>query len=460
MYKTHCSSIRCSFRAISLFALLRLVAVLVHADSLDDWTGVYLKALRAENTAPPLGSRNTAIYTVAVADAVNVVEHRWKPFLFTTNLTAPVDLEAVIAGAAYQVGLSLFPSRRADFDAQWQRTLTASAASPAREAGFRLGFASAATLLEARSSDGSSTQVPYIPSDKPGAWRRTPPFFRPPELPQWGRVKPFALTNGAQFRPPGPPQLGSARFASDYNEVISLGSKNSTNRTADQTQAALFWSDFSGTLTPPGHWTQITLALARSNHLATVEKVRLLALVHIALADAGIACWDAKYTYNFWRPVTVAARDDSGNPAIRMVSGWESLLPSPAFPDYVSGHSTFTGAASEVLRRWFGRDDLAFSATSETVPGVTRYYSSLTALGNEIGMSRIWGGIHFHSADVDGQELGHRIGDWVYERSLQPMATGGMGTNHLALFAGLLFIVLLLCIRGWIWSRKSGAQSR
>ena len=433
---------------------LALALVVARADSLDDWAGAYLRALRAENTTPPLGARNTAIFTLAVADAVNAIEHRWRPFLFTTNLAGPVEVEAAVAGASYRTGLALYPSRRADFEALWERTRTNLPATPARDAGFQLGFASADALLEARAADGSNTQVPYIPSDKPGAWRRTPPFYRPPDLPHWALVKPFALTNAAQFRPPGPPALTSDRYVSDYNLTKSLGAKNSVVRTADQTEAARFWSDFTGTVTPPGHWTQITLALAQSNHLALADKAHLLALVHIALADAGIACWDAKYTYNFWRPVTATIRMDNGNPKTAPDPAWESLLPAPSFPEYVSGHSTFTGAGAEVLRRWFGRDDLAFTVTSDTVPGVTRSFPSLNAVATEIGLSRIWGGLHFHSADVDGQELGRKIGDWVYERSLHPVSRGLAAEAWYWKLVRALGLLGLLAGAVRVWRRK------
>lgn len=394
----------------------------IRADSLDDWASAYLRALRAENTTPPLGARNTAVFTLAVADAVNAIEPRWRPFFFTTHRpdAATASVEAAVAGAAYRTGIALYPSRRADFEVLWSQAHTQLPANPARETGFQLGIASAEALLEARASDGT-TQIPYIPSDKAGAWRRTTPFFRPPDLPHWSLVHPFALTNASQFRPPGPPALASDRYVSDYDLTKTLGAKNSTDRTADQTQAARFWSDFSGTVTPPGHWTQITLALAQSNHLVLSEKARLLALVQIALADAGIACWDAKYIYNFWRPVTAIIRTDDGNPKTDPDPEWESLLIAPAFPEYVSGHSTFTGAGAQVLRRWFKRDDLTFTVTSDTVPGVVRHFSSLTSVADEIGMSRIWGGIHFHSADADGQELGRRVGDWVFDHSLVPL---------------------------------------
>ncbi|HAB17483.1 MAG TPA: hypothetical protein DCE44_13655 [Verrucomicrobiales bacterium] len=400
------------------FAALTLVSA--RADSLDDWSAAFLRALKAENNTPPLGARSMAMYSLAVADAVNAVERRWKPYAYQpTNSTTGASVDAAVTAAAYRMGLALFPSRRADFEALWNREQTNLPSGPAREAGFQLGFASAAAILEARMADGSNTQIPYIPTNAPGAWRRTPPWFRPPDLPHWGLVKPFALTRPDQFRPPGPPALTSAQYLSDYNEVKAIGAKNSATRTADQTLAANFWSDFSGTVTPPGHWTQITLAISQSNSVPLVDKARLLALVHIALADAGIACWDTKYAYNFWRPVTAAIRVDDGNPLTEPDPKWESLLPAPSFPDYVSGHSTFTGAGGQILRRWFKRDDLPFSITSDTVKGVSRSYHSLSNVVQEIGMSRIWGGIHFHSADVDGQELGRRVADWVFEHELQ-----------------------------------------
>lgn len=422
----------------------------LRADALDDWAAVYLRALRAENTTPPLGARNTAVFTLAVADAVNAIEHRWRPFFYTTNVSGPVSVEAAVAAAAYRTGVALYPSRRADFEALWNQTQTNLSATLKVAAGFQLGIASAEALLNARATDGT-TQVPYIPSDKAGAWRRTAPYFRPPDLPHWGLVRPFALTNASQFRPPGPPGLLSDRYARDYSEAKSLGAKNSTTRTPDQTEAARFWSDFSGTVTPPGHWTQITLALAQSNHLALSDKVHLLALVHVALADAGIACWEAKYTYNFWRPVTAIHRMETNELTTGSDSKWESLLIAPAFPDYVSGHSTFTGAGTQVLRRWFGRDAFEFTVTSDTVPGVTRAFTSLTAVADEIGRSRIWGGIHFHSADVDGQELGRRVGDWAFDHALVPL--NGRGAQRPTLWRVVLvfggLVTLFAVFRAW-----------
>lgn len=425
-------------------------------DVLDDWSAAYLRAVQAENNTPPLGARSLAIYSLAVADAVNAIEHRWRPYIFSpTNDVAGADVAAAVSAAAYRTALVLFPSRRADFEALWSATQTNRPDTAARAAGFQLGFASADALVEARAADGSNTQVPYIPSDKPGAWRRTPPWFRPPDLPHWRLVKPFSLSDAAQFRPPGPPMMSGERYAADYNQVLGLGGRDSTNRTPDQTLATRFWSDFTGTVTPPGHWTQITLALARSNHLALADKAHLLAVVQVALADAGIACWDTKYAYNFWRPVTAIQRgDEDGNPLTVADPGWEPLLAAPSFQDYVSGHSTFSGAAAEVLRRWFGRDDLAFSIASDTVPGVTRSYPSLSAAVTEIGRSRVWGGIHFATADTDGQELGRRVGAWAFEHALRPVAPPRRGLDWVWIVLRILLVLGLVFV---LFRRKTRA---
>jgi len=394
-------------------------------DVLEDWAGLYLRALKAENTPPPLGSRNTALFAVAVADAVNAIGHQWKPFVFVTNADEVADPQAAVAAAAYRIGTAVFPSRRAEFDALWQQTGADSASDPARVAGFKIGRASAEALLEARSTDGANTQQPYIPSDRLGAWRRTMPFFRPPELTHWRHVRPFALDRPSQFRPLGPGSPDSGRVLEDYRTTFSLGGKSSRDRTPDQTQAAYVRSDFSGTVAPPGPWVQITLALAASNRLDLPDKVRLFALVQVASADAAIACWDAKYSYNSWRPVTAINALKIGASSDGSETTWEPLLPTPAHPEYVSGHSTFSGAAAEVLRRWFGRDDLAFDVESDTVPGVRRHFPTLTAAAREIGMSRIWGGIHFRSADHDGAELGRQVGAWVSRTCFVPVAKAG-----------------------------------
>jgi hypothetical protein len=263
-------------------------------------------------------------------------------------------------------------------------------------------------------ADGSNTQVPYIPSSTPGQWRRTPSFFRPPADPHWRYVDLFALPEVEAFLPPPPPALGSAQYAADLNEVKLLGGHDSTARTAEQSQIAVFWSDFSYTATPPGHWHEIAAAIARERGLPVAETARLLALLSIAQADAAIVTWESKYRHNLWRPVTAIQRaDEDGNPETAADPTWMHFLSAPPFPEYTSGHSTFSKASAQVLTHFFGTDAITFTARSDALPGVTRVFHSLAACADEVGMSRIYGGIHFQFANREGKRSGARIADFV-----------------------------------------------
>jgi membrane-associated phospholipid phosphatase len=200
--------------------------------------------------------------------------------------------------------------------------------------------------------------------------------------------------------------------------VKTLGAVNSSRRTADQTEIALFWADGAGTVTPPGHWNVIAQDVAARNSMR--QKARLFALLNVALADAGIASWDAKYTYNFWRPVTaIRAGDTDGNPATAPDPTWTSLITTPPFPEYTSGHSTFSGAAAAVLSRFYGTPRVPFSTTSDALPGVVRDFSGFLEAAREAALSRLYGGIHFRSANEDGLKAGLAIGEWTFKKTMQ-----------------------------------------
>jgi membrane-associated phospholipid phosphatase len=369
------------------------------------WNSAFIAALRAETTPPSLAARNLAILHSAMYDA--------------GKSTRGQDAEEFVASVAavHRVAVSLYPSRRATFDELLQSQSASVEKNAAVLAALALGEQAAATILKERSNDGSSTTVPYIPSTEPGKWRRTAPYFRPPESPHWALVKPFALESPSQFRPAGPPPLSSTDWVNDFNLTKQLGGKNSAARTPDQTQAARFWSDFSYTSTPPGHWNEIAAVVARQRHLSLMETARLFALLNVALADAGIACWDAKYAYNSWRPVTaIRAAEADGHPETLPDPVWEPLLHTPAHPEYPSGHSTFSGAAAAILIHFFGTDNIAFEIGSDALPGVTRSFQSFSQAAEEIGLSRIHGGIHFPSADRDGRKLGAAIAGQAIKR--------------------------------------------
>jgi membrane-associated phospholipid phosphatase len=239
-------------------------------------------------------------------------------------------------------------------------------------------------------------------------------------LPQWGFVTPFALANIVDVRPPGPPALDSDRWSADYNEVKALGAATGSTRTGDQTQIALFWADGAGTVTPPGHWNQIAQQIGAALGNTLQENARLLALLNLAMADAAICAWDAKYAFNFWRPVTAIRHGDGdGNPDTEADNTWSSLIATPPFPDYVSGHSAFSGAAATVLARFYGTDNIAFVTGSDATPGVNRSFASFSAAAAEAAVSRLYGGIHFRSANEDGRRSGMAIGEYVFRNYLQ-----------------------------------------
>ena len=384
-------------------------------DVILEWNNLLLEAIRNESTSPPLAARNLAIVHAAIYEAVNAIEGMCEPYLISLTAPSGASAEAAAVGAAYECLAHLYPSQIASFDAAYNRFLASTSPTMSREDGLMLGQIAGLIILSWRNGDGSSTTYAYIPGAEPGDWRRTSPFFRPPELPQWPYVHPFAMTNGAQFRPIGPPSLTSTQYARDFNQVKELGARDSNNRTPEQTLIARFWSDFSYTVTPPGHWNQIAQNVATNRGNTLIQNARLLALLNIAMADAAIIAWDAKYVFNFWRPITaIQEADNDGNPDTKAEPNWTPLLNTPPFPEYTSGHSTFSSAAATVLAEFYGTDQISFTVGSDTLPGVFRSYESFEAAAEEIGLSRVYGGIHFLSADLDGLQSGHELGEYVF----------------------------------------------
>ena len=404
------------------FLLLSPLAPVLRADGITDWNSEMLDAIRNENTSPPLAARNLALLHLALFESVNNILHTHQSYLGFVPVEDGTSPDTAVAAAGHDMLIILYPSRSALADSLYSEELTNLPSGPSTDNGVALGQQMASLVLENRSDDGSSAFVDYIPRTGPGAWQRTPPFFRPPDLPQWPNVTPFVMTNGAQFRPAGPPSLFSDQFVSDFNLVKSLGANTNSTRTADQTQIARFWSDFSSSATPPGHWNEIAQVVASARNNSLADNARLFALLNITMADGGIACWDAKYRYNFWRPVTAIRNADTvGNPALLADTNWTPLLTTPSFPEYMSGHSTFSAASAVVLSNFFGTDAITFSIGSDALPGVYRTYSSFAATAEEIGMSRIYGGIHYLTSDLDGLATGRRLADYVWKSVLRPL---------------------------------------
>jgi len=405
------------------FGIIALAAGVgtLRSDPVIEWNRQMLGSIRTDTSAPTLASRNLAILHAAIYDAVNSIERTHQPYRFLIEPGQDSSTEAAVVGAGYSVMVTLYPQFRARFDEAYQQFLASSADSVARSNGLQLGRLVGLLAVDSRSADSSNTQVTYIPSDAPGQWRRTPPFFRPPLDPQWRYVDPFCLPDIDPFVPPGPPRLDSAAYADDMNQVRALGAKTNSVRTAEQSQIAVFWSDFSYTETPAGHWQEIVGAVSLNQSNTVSDNARLFALVSMGQADAGIVTWEAKYRYNFWRPVTAIQRaDEDNNPATDKDAAWESFLVSPPFPEYTSGHSTFSKASAVVISNFYGTDALSFTVGADALPGVTRSFDSLAACADEIGLSRIYGGIHFMSANRDGKACGAKIGEFVSRNFLLP----------------------------------------
>lgn len=397
------------------------------ADVVTDWNDEVLDAIRATNTAPPVASRALAIVHTAIYDAVNGIRKTHQAYFVPATGPSDASIVAAAAAAAHRVMVTLYPGRQVEADLRYHDSLLLVLPGPQRTAGMQWGETVAAAILQWRSGDGSNGTSTYTPGTQPGQWRPTVSFggvVRPALLPNWGNVAPFALASGADFRPPAPPALTSGQYASDVNVVKALGERFRSTRTPEQTQIAQFWAYGPGTATPPGHWNQIarTVALLHPCVLNCTsplpngieENARMFALLNIALADAAIACWNTKYLYNFWRPITaIQEADTDGNPATALDPIWTPFLETPPFPEYTSGHSTFSGAAAAVLAQFFGADRIPFSIESDDLPGTQRSYDSFSQAAQESGISRVYGGIHFPSANARGLNAGASIGMWV-----------------------------------------------
>jgi hypothetical protein len=396
----------------------------VVADETDivvDWNAITLRTIQTNRSAPPLAARNLAIVHTAIFDAVNALIGNYQSYRSVSNVP-PVgaSAEAAVAGAAYQTLITLYPNQKAQFDIALATSLTKiQDSSEAEAAGVEFGKMVGDVILAERKTDSSIPPSPYIPVVKPGQWRPTPSSYNPAALSYWKDLTPFTLTSASQFRPNGSPKLNSKRYTQDYDQVKKLGRKDSKIRTSEQTETAYFWMSGAGTSTPPGFWNEIAEQVSVKSEKSLLENARLFALLNLAVADAGIAAWDAKYTYNSWRPVTAIRLGGSDrNPLTKANPNWNPLIETPNHPDYVSGHSTFSKAAATVLTAFFG-NELQFSTTSLDLPGVTRSFQNFHQAANEAGMSRIYGGIHTQSANRDGLKLGKLIGNYILQNFLQ-----------------------------------------
>lgn len=392
--------------------------IAVSGNDIIVWNNLALNAMALENWMPPMASRGLAMLHAAIYDAVNAVEKAGQIYHADVAAEKGACKEAALARAAYRILSHLLPLQSADFDEQLAMSLNEIPDGASKISGIALGDSVATAIINWRADDGSVMGMPmppYTGGTDPGEWRPTPAAYAPGMFVHWSDVVPFAMTSGSQFRPGPRPALTSTEYATDFNEVKTIGSKTSATRTMDQSMMAAFWVGMPGTIMETGRINLIIQQAADVHNLTLFETARLFALVNIAMADAAIAGIDCKYFYSFWRPVTAIweAAGDS-NPDTVADLAWEPYIGTPAHPEYISTHSTLTKAAATVMANFFGEDTADITLPSFMDPAVTRHYTSFSQVAEEAGLSRIYGGIHFRFSYIAGSEMGRQIGEYVW----------------------------------------------
>lgn len=424
---------------------LQTERILRYGDVIAEWNATLLRLTRETTSTapnapevlikppPPMVARNLAMVHLAMFDAINAISRTYESYAFTSPASAGISAEVAAAAAAHRVATELFNAdfARIELDQTLSESLATIPDGQVKGASVTFGRLVGDAVLARRASDGSQNTASYQPGSDPGDWNRTPPTMTGPALPQWPGVTPFVMQSGDQFRPAPPPALSSSAYAAAVDEVMKLGAANSLVRTQEQTAIAEYWSDGGGTATPPGHWNQIAIDQGLTRNHSLLENARMMAVLNMALADAGIASWDAKYHYDLWRPIDAIrkASTDGNNATVEDIS-WTPLLQTPAFQAYTSGHSTFSHAAATVLTSLLGENVAfldrvdpghagAWPPLDDTSSLARRNYSNFRQAAEEAGLSRIYGGIHFSFDNTAGAAAGRSIGQLVATSALK-----------------------------------------
>ena len=444
-----------------LDALHRWNVIALNATGLDHTpVGPGENRVFGEQFGPGRASRAMAIIHIAMFDALDAVVGRYTSYTGTHASPGPMSVDAAIAQAAHDTLAAMFPSQTPTFDAYLAEDLSAIRNAHQKANGIDLGQRTAAAILAMRVNDGSQVPDPtlgvdYFTSDQPGHWRQDPVSLFPLAIgAHWGDCIPFVIDSTTQFRPPTPPDMTSADYTAAYNEVKNLGGVGPlTQRTEEQTFIGIFWAyDATPSLcAPPRFYNQITVQIADQTRLSAIQFARLLALVNVGMADAAMTIWGAKYYYDFWRPVAGIRESDpgtgptclgDGNPD---TIGDTNFMPlgspasnltgpnfTPPFPAYPSGHAGLGGTIFQIMRRFYGTDNIAFTIVSDEFNGQTRdnngnvrpyrprSFSNFSQAEEENGQSRIYLGIHWHFDKTEGIALGRLVGDYVFDHAFTP----------------------------------------
>lgn len=354
--------------------------------------------------ATPIAVRAMAIVQVSVFDAVQSITGRHRPVIVTSAAPRGASVEAVVVAAARTALLVLVPAQKQAIEADYQAALAALPNGAARTDGIAAGERAANAVLAARASDGADAPDQYRPRTTPGVYVPT----AQPLLPHWGQRKPWLMTEGSQFRPAPPPRLDSDVWRRDLAEITLMGGRSSTRRTAEQTAIARFWE----TTSPAVYWP-VVRSLATARNADASDQALLLAEAAMAMDDALIAVFDAKYAYEFWRPVTAIRNAPEG---VRDAD-WEPLIETPMHPEYPCAHCIVSAAVGAILEAWIGdRPSPLLRSTSPTAGGAERTWTSPADFVREVSEARICAGVHYRNSTEVGQAMGRRIGELAERR--------------------------------------------
>lgn len=406
-----------TFRAAAgaaAFVLSTALALPARADVIRDWNLKGEAIAIEKRLLPPPNARGMAMLHVAMFEAVNAIERRYAPYRSALPAERGVSAQAAAAAAARDVLTALHPDQQAALDALLQSQLATIAEGPAKAGGVAIGRKTAAEIIALRSRDGADAPEAYRPSTSAGAYVPTVV----PVSSTYGGVAPWVMSKGSQFRPAPPPALDSPTWTADVNEIRELGSRNSTRRSAEQTAIGRFWF-----VTGPQAWNPIVRQLVAAKRLDLLDSARAFALAAMAGDDALIAVFDAKYAYNFWRPVTAIRNADlSGNAATPRDAAWLPLGDTPLHPEYPCAHCITAGAVGAVLKSLFGDEIPEVVMTSPTAPGVTRKWTRIQDYVDEVSVSRIYAGFHYRFSTKIGEDMGRRIGELTVATQLRGAA--------------------------------------
>jgi hypothetical protein len=401
-------------RLLSLLCIvIAAAATSVRADVVTDWNQVLLPIATSYSLSAP-SYRDMAMVHLAMFGCINAIEPRYQPYRTRFEADPSASKNAAAAVAAARVMSRLHPDAAPKIEPELANYLARIPEGSAKSAGIALGEKVADSVLASRVNDGSDAADSYRPRTTPGRYVPTAPVV----FPAWGKVTPFALASPSQFRPGPPLALTSREWAANYNEIREIGGKNSTKRTALQTETGRLWL-----YTGPGTFFPLVVQLSAAKGLGVDENARLFALVAMATADAMIAVFDAKYEYEFWRPITAIRNgDQDDNPDTERDATWEPLGPTPMHPEYPCAHCIVAAAAGTVMQSAFGTGALSeFTLTTPTAPGVTHRWTRLQDYIDEPSNARIWSGIHYRFSTEVGADMGRKIAEYTLRNYLRPL---------------------------------------